>query len=376
MPWSRTAHDYFLLRKSASAFAAQRGWLIDVLVSGESVESLLPGPFSGPKEAISAAEREQVLGLICQRMRSLPAHHPWCLQFRAKERELVAQSLMRAEQCRRVLETLLSAGLSPLILKGGAFAYWLYPQPWLRHVVDIDLLFRDSEDAAVALKVLQGIGYSGGYVGNEAFETACRRPGALEIDIHWGLVNSSLFARQIPFCEFEARAICLPLLSKAALALSPVDSLIHSCVHRVMNVHMGTGDALKWLYDIHLLVLMMSDLDWELLVARCRERQLTVVCLDGLEVALKCFGTQVPDEVMISLARAARYELLDQRLLHQWRYIQFMTFVELPTWSERLSWLYRKFFPSIAYLSSVYGQRLGTLGLWVERVRRFSLRIR
>ena len=57
-----------------------------------------------------------------------------------------------------VLGALGAAGIPVLLLKGAAFAYALYPEPWLRPRQDTDLLISPN-DVAEAGQLLERAGY-------------------------------------------------------------------------------------------------------------------------------------------------------------------------------------------------------------------------
>ena len=72
-------------------------------------------------------------------------HHVLDSLCRARElKDDVAVELARKYELVRVLESLAQSGIAPLLLKGAALAYSLYPSPALRPRADTDLLIRAS----------------------------------------------------------------------------------------------------------------------------------------------------------------------------------------------------------------------------------------
>ena len=171
-----------------------------------------------------------------------------------------------------------------LLLKGSALAYWAYPSPHLRECSDIDLLFRSHAEAQKAAQLLQAMQYSlrdPAPAGDlTSFEHTCVRNSdggnsGLEIDLHWRLSSSPVFAFQFDFDELNSSAIALTKLGAAARGLSPMHAFFNACMHRVQNMADGTENNLKWLYDLHLLSLQFKENDWQMLGKIAIERKLS-----------------------------------------------------------------------------------------------------
>ncbi len=183
-----------------------------------------------------------------------------CEAFEAGARGAALLSMIFEGETAAVLRTMAAAQTPSLLLKGNALAYWAYPQPHWRACSDVDVLL-PSRDAAETLAAgLQQQGYerlqtSGDLV---AYELMCHRAinGQLkaEIDVHWALSNSALFANVFSFDELMADSVALPALGANARALGPVHACVHACVHRAENLAISVPDRLKWLYDIVLIV--------------------------------------------------------------------------------------------------------------------------
>lgn len=63
-----------------------------------------------------------------------------------------------------------------------------------------------------------------------------------------------------------------------------------------------TGDRLIWLYDIDQLGRRMSPVQWREFFLRAQAKGLTVICREGLQLAVECFHSPLPAEWRNSLA--------------------------------------------------------------------------
>lgn len=281
--------------------------------------------------------------------------------FTTGARNEAVVSMVIEGESRRMLGLMAEAGIPGLLLKGSALAYWAYSQPHLRACSDVDLLLPSREAAEQLSDRLTASGYKRSKTSGElvAYELLCRRPVSddwhVEIDIHWRLANSPLFANAFTFDELMADSVALPNLAPNARGLGLVHALIHACVHRALNLSIGVGDKLKWQYDLELVLANFTPADWRRLVDISIKKGLAGVVLDGIENAARTFESQLPRAWTTALASAESTEILDARRLSNWRYMQRMTFRSLPTAFLKLRWLWQRLFPSLDYLRYLYG---------------------
>jgi hypothetical protein len=268
--------------------------------------------------------------------------------------------------------------IDTLLLKGNALAWWAYSQPQLRSCGDLDVLVPTREAAERLALALSEMGYaravpSGNLVAHELMCTLPVTPEwTLEVDVHWRLNNTTLFAHLFEFDELMAASIALPQLAQNARGLGPVDALLHAAVHRARNLANGVGDALKWLYDVVVLTALLDDEDWSKLVQIAQQKQIAGVTLSALEAAEAVFACAFPDAVRRDLQAAAVGEPLDVTRLEDWRYMQAQNFQSVSGVGPRLRWLWQRLFPSGDYMRTIYGlTEAGYLTLLVERARGF-----
>ena len=327
-------------------------------------------------EMVAAAQREGIVALLggqlqqvsrevsSTKTKSALAIPPEVIKvFTIAARDEALVSMVIEGESRRVLGLMADAGISGLLLKGSALAHWAYSQPHLRACSDVDLLLPSREAAEQLSDRLTASGFQRAETSGElvAYELLCRRPVSdkwqIEIDIHWRLANSPLFANAFTFDELVADSIALPNLAPNARGLGRVHALMHACVHRALNLSIGVGDKLKWQYDLEILRANFTSADWGQMVDLSIRKGLAGVVLNSLENAARTFESQLPQEWIAALARAETAEVLDARRLSDWRYMQRMTLNSLPTAFLKLKWLWQRLFPSLDYLRYLYGSQ-------------------
>lgn len=347
-------------------------WLADVLMERSPPWPFAPG--AGVDAAVGVANAEGVAALLHARLAASGIAVPEALHasLDALVRIKAAQSLYRQAQCRAILARLDEAGIPVLLLKGSALAHWAYAAPHLRDCGDIDVLLPSADAAQRGIEVLATLGFAPAFNASAGdmvnFEKTCVRGvdgGRLEVDVHWHLSNTPLFAFRYGWDELWAGSIALPALAPNARGLSPVPALLHACMHRVQNLALGEPDRLKWLYDLVALARGFGDDEWRAVQEQAMARGLAGVCRDSLLASEARFGTFVPADVHVALAEAAQREAMRIERLPRWWYFQRMSWNALPTLRMRMRWLRQRLLPNRAYLRERHGARGGVAGeLW------------
>lgn len=307
---------------------------------------------------VSAATEEGVCALLHDKLSRQDHTAP---DLTDAAREAVVLSLALEAEKRRVLAHLARMETPALLLKGSALSHWAYPKPHLRHCGDVDVLLPSREAAETLATELASAGYQRAATSGElvAYELMCTRQvtpdWAVEVDVHWRLSNTTLFAEAFTFEELMTASIALPALGLNARGLGPAHALLHAAMHRASNLMIGVGDRLKWLCDFVVLNQHLSAEDWALVVMLARDRQLAGVTLSALEATAAMFGTAFPAQVLAALREAARAEPLDASRLADWRYMQAQTVRALPGLAPKLRWLWQRLFPSRDYMAYLYG---------------------
>ena len=332
---------------------------------------------------VALAVQEGVACLLDRSVQQVPAQAGACFSqddlrtLRAAAHQETLASMLLETETRRVLAAAKALNIDTLLLKGNALAWWAYPEPQLRACGDMDVLVPSRDAAERLAQALVELGYarattSGDLVAHELMCTLPVTPDwTLEVDVHWRLNNTTLFAHLFDFHALMAASIALPRLAPSARGLGPVDALLHAAVHRARNLANGVGDGLKWLYDLVVLCALLGEHDWEKVVEVARQKQIAGVTLSALEAAEDMFACVFPEGVRRSLRAAAVDEPLDVARLGDWRYMQLRNFRSLSGTGPRFRWLWQRLFPSGDYMRTLYGlEHAGYLRLLLERVGR------
>ena len=275
------------------------------LLAGLLEDPLASGPADPtPQEALlAAADDHGVSPLVGQALHRASNRDAWSMELRNRFWQATcgaaAVEAIRRHELVQTLGALADAGIRPLLMKGTALAYTVYPAPHLRPRLDTDILVRRQE-APVVAGVLRSRGYTrssqvaGQLVSyQESFEK--RAAGGLPhvVDVHWKVSNPQVFADLLSHDELARESVAAPSLGPAARAMGPRHALFMACVHRV--AHHQDSERMIWLYDIHLMVRAAGRQTLEGFVALARETRTRAVCHHGLTRAAERFGAPVPD---------------------------------------------------------------------------------
>ena len=278
--------------------------------------------------------------------------------------ELRHQALLK-----QVLALLAGMGVQPVLFKGTALAYSLYPGPALRSRGDTDLIVSLVDRVRVAealedLGFLHEAGVSGDFISYQASFTLTGASGSSHsLDLHWRINNSQLLARLFSYEELRARAQALPELSPHAFAASPVDALLLACMHRAGHkqspyymdgVAHYSGDRLIWIYDIHLLARKLTQDEWHEFMGLATQKELRAVCLEGLALAQTCFSTPIANEVIEGLAQHNHPEPIAQYMESSAVRRLWLDFCAIDGWRGKLGLLTENLFPPASYMHQKY----------------------
>jgi hypothetical protein len=294
-------------------------------------------------------------------------NEPRCLARELKDDAAI--ELARKHELVRVLSALAESGVTALLLKGAALAYSIYPSPALRPRVDTDLLIR-SADRQVTARTLSELGYekpnaiSGERVTYQCGYVMRDRFGIDHVlDMHWRINNTQLFSRALDYEELSARSVPLAALGEHARGLARADALLLACMHRAHHLHSpywvdgvpnSGGDRLIWLYDIHLLIDAMSPAELAEFARLAEDKRMRAICSDGLLRARGCFGTRIPEEILLSMARAGTTELSAAHLRAGGMWHLLTELRSLPRWKDRITLLAEHLFPPQDYMLEKY----------------------
>jgi hypothetical protein len=270
-----------------------------------------------------------------------------------------------------VFSKLAAAGVRPVVFKGTALAYALYPEGALRSRGDTDLIIPPQTQALVSdiltqLGFKRETGMSGESVSYQASFTRTELAGdSHTLDVHWRINNSELLSRMFSHEELLRHAQPLPELGPEALAAGPVHALLLACMHRATHKHNPyyvdgvayySGDRLIWLYDIHLLAKSFTSAQWDEFLHLADQKGLRSVCREGLELARISFHTVIPEHVLAALENTGQTEVVARYfasgVLHQ----QWMDFCAIPGITHKLEFLAETVIPPASYMRQKYPQ--------------------
>lgn len=184
-------------------------------------------------------------------------------------------------------------GAPMILLKGAAFAGWLYPSPALRPMGDLDILIR-TEDFDFFSGVAEALGYRPYETTDHARSLRHRQSGTF-LELHTSLTScpdylgvdiDSLFERSIPSAYLTART------------LSPEDHLLHLCLHA--SFQHGLRQSAVNACDAYLLS-QVAELDWDRFLERASERRMAPLVYSGLSLCHHLFPTQQIQEALKTL---------------------------------------------------------------------------
>lgn len=228
-----------------------------------------------------------------------------------------------AGQLAEILTACAREHVQPLVLKGALLAFTAYPEPALRPMNDIDLLFH-PRDIAAAENILTRLGYTGRHTpanrgpGVTKHLSTYRRAGSHNatpnpflsagencmVEPHLSLEESWFGLKVNMTPGVWERAVSLELPHLPACRLSTPDLLLHLAVHATFHVIMGRSVFVQ-LYDIgRVLYCWPDELDWSDLLALAGRAQARPFLFAGLYWAARLYQAAVPAAVLDSLEQA------------------------------------------------------------------------
>ena len=280
----------------------------------------------------------------------------------------VARELVRAHEIIHVLDALAADGVFPILLKGAALGYTVYPSAAMRPRVDTDVMVRRDHIGSVR-DVLLRRGYvepamsDGELVFGQMPMVKVDAFGVEHVfDIHWRISSQTLFANVLTYDDLDADAVAVPALGRHARTSSVVHALLLACVHPVM--HHPNTDRLIWFSDIDLLARRLSDAEFRSFARVALDKQVGTICARQLTIAMDRFETPVPPDVMDMLASSpSEPAAVYLRPHRRWHHELFWNIRTLQTSRDRLQLLREILFPSARYMLDAY--RVGSRGVLI-----------
>ena len=272
-------------------------------------------------------------------------------------RSSAAIEMVRARDLSGLLEAFEKRGITALVIKGGALAYTHYDEPFLRTRCDTDI-FIDLGDIRKTRKVFLDLGYKldGQIYKSHQFNGSKFSFGmwAINYDVHSRLNNCAEYARIISYASARKESLAIPALGDAR-TLGPVHTLLLACMHRAGNPD-HDPDRLIWLYDIHLLVSVMPDVQLLRFAQLAVAEHIQGICREAIDKASLYFATRVPAKVQEVLLLPGPDRSPFQRFSRSQLALIFDDLKELPDAASRWELVREFLFPSEKYLLTRYGK--------------------
>ena len=287
-------------------------------------------------------------------------------ELREAAMSAAAVEALRFADLREVLAALDGRGVVPLIVKGTALAYSIYPAPELRPRGDTDLLIA-PDDIDVVRSVLTSLRFterltSGDELGvrQHSFVRTDRFGVVHAYDVHLDIANPAVVARALTYDDMRSRAMSLPRITPTAIAPSLVDSLLYACIHRVVHHH--ASNRLMWLYDVHLIEQRLELEEGDEFWRRADSSRVVTICEQTLEEAGRWFdgGYLAAAAPRVDHEPSAAFLDRDRR-----RASLLASELVALTWRERVHRLRQLAFPPAAFMMQSFGARSGAALPWL-----------
>ena len=337
--------------RAVAALAAGTGRALD----GEALRQLI--------------ERERVGPLLHRALnRSAMLSPATCAALRDSYRATAMRNLVFLNELGGCLERLAAVGVAAIVLKGAALAQPVYGSLALRPMSDLDILVQ-RRDMAAARAVVEDLGFrpsglethSGALVEYEN-ALAFTKPGtvSVDLDVHWSLLDSPFYQRELAMEWFWDSARVQPLGGLSAPTLGPEALLLHLCAHLMLH---HQGPRLLWWNDIaEVLYVERRSLNWGEVFDRSRAYQLLLPMREVLNHLAAEWIAPIPAEVLRRFAAArpsaAEADLFQRLSVKAAAGRRFWTDLRsMANWRQGLHFARTNLLPSAAYMRARYGIR-------------------
>lgn len=206
--------------------------------------------------------------------------------------------MRRQHELKEVLQTLASAGVPVVLLKGTAVAYSVYPNPVLRTMGDVDLWIPHAQ-LVPARQALHAIGYTVRSQEDhrpQALKDALTgetqmkrdRPGAGSVELHWNVYPGEWLRHTTCIDEAKIWARSVPIEGMNMRRPAAEDLVLHASVHLAVNHQMSDG-VMRTMLDIAL-ARRTWEIDWEALAHRAKEWKVATAVWLVLSLVSEFFG--------------------------------------------------------------------------------------
>ncbi len=317
------------------------------------------------------AVREGTAGLVYKTTKRLGGAYTSgipCMEALARVySSTVFNNTLIMEEFKRVLFTLESRHVPVIVLRGYALIYWIYKDPGLRPINDIDILIREK-DLSLVKDVLSKAG----------FHSPARHPllsvkGKVLIDIHLDILGSPrIQSRRFGFDETAARwwehcqsissyvkdegGVADKVSHHSVFVLRPYDFVITCAMHLMKH----SFERLLWFVDIKEIIEHEGPcFNWDGLADRARCLELQRPLYYTLHYIKTLYGTDVPPLLLEDAKRACnKFDciliglLLENKKMPRWGDIVFL--FNIKGTRQKIRYLRETYFPRREVMSQVF----------------------
>ena len=208
-------------------------------------------------------------------------------------------------ELQQILSVCAQEGINVILLKGAYLAKQVYPGMGLRPMSDMDLLVKPA-DLQRACVITEKLGYTTSHSYSQKVEMEFHRHmpiykkgGFFAIEWHWQ-INEPGSPYDIKTDELWEQAIPMEISGLPCFGLAREDLLLHLALH--LTGQHTFSLPLRSLVDIDILLRVDSQrIDWQVVIDRARHSHLERCLYLTLRLAQECFGTPLPEMLLITL---------------------------------------------------------------------------
>ena len=209
----------------------------------------------------------------------------------------------------RIFDRLSLAGIPAMMLRGPALAVQYYPEPYLRHCRDVDVIC-NKEDLPRAEEVLLKLGYRP--IGDRGYWNRKGEwpfsDGRHTVELHWDAypVMRTCVPRPAALARFWDESVTTRIDGSAVPCLGPNHLLLSSCLHASWEHKL---DRLVRLVDLRQIIKMAyGQLDWNWIVRQTIDSGNVLAVGLSLRCAAELVEAPVPEHVLKELKPAGLRE--------------------------------------------------------------------